>query len=72
MLEASLFVVAFALLPLVVLELGASDETGWRVSAGLFLAVDLPLAAFTLVRARYLLLSGAFFHPVCCVHVHSG
>jgi hypothetical protein len=52
MLEASLFVVALALLPLVVFELGAADKAGWRVSAALFLGADLLLTVFTLRRAR--------------------
>ena len=52
MLESSLLVVAFALLPLIVSELGTSAGMAWRISAALFLAVDLPHMAFTMRRFR--------------------
>jgi len=51
MLEASLFVVALALLPVVLLHLGVVEEIAWRASAGIFLAADAVTTVSIHVRA---------------------
>ena len=52
MLEASLFVVALSLFPLIPSKLGASADLTWRISAGVLLATDAILTAATLKRER--------------------
>jgi hypothetical protein len=51
-LEASLLVVAAALLPIVPLSFGLSDELVWRGSALLYLIADLGLAYMIFRRSR--------------------
>jgi hypothetical protein len=52
MLESSLLVVAFALFPIVPAKFGISPEATWRISAIVYLAVDIPL---TILAAKRIL-----------------
>jgi hypothetical protein len=51
-LETSLSLVAASLLPLVPLTFGLDDATAWRISASVWLVVDLALSWWILRRAR--------------------
>jgi hypothetical protein len=50
MLESSLLVVAFALFPIVPAKFGISPEATWRISAIVYLAVDIPLTILSAKR----------------------
>ena len=52
MLEASLFVVALSLLPVVLFELGLAAGTVWRSSAAIFLIVDIAITVSVRMRSR--------------------
>lgn len=52
MLEASLFVVAASLLPVVLFELRLADEVAWSIAAALFLLTDLGLNLAVWIRSR--------------------
>jgi hypothetical protein len=52
MLEASLFVVALSVAPGVIRELGVSESNIWRISAALFLMIDVAIGVAAWIRGH--------------------